>query len=59
MHECIIVYRDEGEHISVVRNIDGSIKVFPDLDAAITYCDNNKLYKSGQIDHQIVELDEL
>jgi hypothetical protein len=68
MHECIIVYRDEGGEIGVVvHHFDRSIIVFDDLDAAVAYCDKgDKPFKpySGiehrRIEHyQIVELDEL
>jgi hypothetical protein len=57
--ECVILYRNEDGRIGAVRDGDYSIAGFPDLDAAIAYCDNNQLFKSGRVDHQIVELDEL
>jgi hypothetical protein len=61
MIECVILYRDKDERIQFVRDPEdpSEIAVFPHLDAAIAYCDSTKLFKSGQVDHQIVELDEL
>ena len=62
MTECVVLYRGDGDgRIEIVRdhvNPD-EIAVFADLDAAIAYCDTSQLFKSGQVDHQIVELDEL
>ena len=61
MSECIIVYRDKEARIQFVRDPEdpSEIAVFPHFDAAIAYCDTSELFKSGEADHQIVELDEL
>jgi len=63
MYECVILYRiNKGPYIEIVRDIeDGTdeIALFPNIDVAVDYCNNNKLFNSGQADYQIVELDEL
>jgi hypothetical protein len=60
MSECVILYR-VNDRLKYVPDPEdpGEFAIFPDLDAAIAYCDTNKLFRSGQLDHQIVELDEL
>jgi hypothetical protein len=61
MTECVILYRGKDERIRFVRDPEdpSEIAVFPHLDAVIAYCYTSKLFKSGQADYQIVELDEL
>jgi hypothetical protein len=61
MTECVILYRGKDERIQFVRDPEdpGEIAVFPYFDAAIAYCGTSELFKSGQADYQIVELDEL
>lgn len=56
---CIIVYRVDNGSVEFVANTLGALAVFPHRDAAIAYCENNKLFQSGQASFQIVELDEL
>jgi hypothetical protein len=36
-----------------------SVAVFANRDEAVAYVDANKLFQSGQVDYQIVVLDEL
>ena len=52
---CVILYRAKSGHVLVVHDVDENIRIFPDRDAAILYCDGFK----GGTDYQIVELDEL
>ncbi len=59
MYECVILYRVHTGHVRAVVDPGGNIRTFANLDEAITYCDSKKLFKIGDIDHQIVELDEL
>jgi hypothetical protein len=61
MVECIILYRLAGNVHAVMTIASGEdrIFIFSDLDAAVTYANSNSLFKSGQADYQIVELDEL
>lgn len=57
---CCILYRVNGGKLQFVATSDaGDICEFPDMDAAISYADQNGLFESGQADYQIVELDEL
>lgn len=60
--ECVILYRLAGTVHAVLQTAPGEddrIAVYPNMDAAISYTDTNKLFQSGQADWQIVELDQL
>jgi hypothetical protein len=55
----IIVYCVNGGSVEVVMNCGVSVAVFANRDEAVAYVDANKLFQSGQVDYQIVVLDEL
>lgn len=58
--DCVILYRVNGGKVTYVSEEDSDdIAVWPNMDAAVDYAMNNKLFNSGQTDHQIIELDEL
>jgi hypothetical protein len=63
MNACVILFRVNGGPVMAVMECtpenEYRILEYPNLDAAITYADANKLFRSGQADYQIVELDEL
>lgn len=59
---CCILYRVNGGRLQFVGDLwqdEAVISEFPDMDAAVAYAENNKLFQSGQADYQIVVLDEL
>ena len=61
---CAILYRVGNGRLEYVYDDDDegngeNIAEFPSMDAALAYCDRNKLFQSGQAHYQIVELDDL
>ncbi|MDE2107024.1 MAG: hypothetical protein KGL39_57990 [Patescibacteria group bacterium] len=60
MSECIIAYRVNGGKVSTVLDKRGEeTETFQDLDAAVKFALNCRLFQSGQAIYQIIELDEL
>jgi hypothetical protein len=58
--DTIIAYRVNGALVQIVTwDHDGTVAVFPEHEAAVIYADANPLFASGQVDYQIIELDEL
>ena len=61
MTECVILYRiaDRLEYVRDPEDNPDEFAIFPHFDAAVAYCQTTELFKSGVVDYQIVELDEL
>ena len=57
--ECIIAYRVNGGRVRMVMDEEDEIAIFPHEGKAIAYAYANALFRSGQADHQIIELDDL
>jgi hypothetical protein len=60
MHGCVILYRiGRSGKVQYVMTEDGELSEFDNMNRAVEYADNNRLFQSGQANYQIVELDEL
>ena len=57
--ECVILYRNKGGGVEFVAAEHGSMFVFSNDEEADEYIQKNALFQSGQVDFQIVELNEL
>lgn len=60
MNACVILFRMNGGPVEAVRTQGGGLHVFTDRDDAISFLDDHwRMWRSGYVDTQIVELDEL